>query len=68
MKKLLITLTTLTSAALLAATPVYAGSGNGYTNPCQPYGGGDCPPITIVVNKTVQNPTTKAYVAQFNNC
>lgn len=62
MKNLIVSITLLTTATIAVAAPVYAGSGNGYTNPCQPYGGGECPPVTIVVNKTVQNPQTKAYV------
>lgn len=62
MKKLVFTLTATFLASIAIASPVSAGSTNSYTNPCAPYGAGECYPVSIVVNKTVQNPQTKAFV------
>lgn len=56
------------SLFLLATSTVSAAGANPTTKPCQPvygtYGqyGGSCPPGIVVINKTVQNPDTKALV------
>lgn len=57
-----LTLTTLIAATIFAASTTTAFAGN-YGTDCQAqYGTSNCPTTTIVVNKTVQNPSTKNFV------
>lgn len=65
MKKLLLSISFITFLAFAGTAFADTGVYGGYGAPCQPiYGGGETcvSNANISINKTVQNPTTKAYV------